>query len=116
MIGAGVFGAWTAFHLRRMGATVTLVDMYGPANSRATSGDETRGIRSSYGRESWVLWAKEAIKRWAEWDAEWSKPLKHRIFFPTGDIILRTAEDNMIRDSRAHLGQIRLQVRSAHAG
>jgi glycine/D-amino acid oxidase-like deaminating enzyme len=102
VIGAGVFGVWTAFHLRRMGASVTLVDMYGPGNSRATSGDETRGIRSSYGRESWVLWAKEAARRWGEWDAEWSKPLKHRIFFPTGDIILRAQEDGMIRESRAH--------------
>src|SRR5215510_11331798 len=36
VIGAGVFGVWTAFHLRRMGASVTLVDMYGPGNSRAT--------------------------------------------------------------------------------
>jgi glycine/D-amino acid oxidase-like deaminating enzyme len=102
VVGAGVFGVWTAFHLRRMGASVTLVDMYGPGNSRATSGDETRGIRSSYSRESWVLWAKEAIKRWSEWDAEWSKPLKHRIFFPTGDIVLRTQEDGMIRNSRAN--------------
>ena len=101
VIGAGAYGAWTAYYLRRMGASVTLVDMYGPGNSRATSGDETRGIRSSYSRESWVAWAKEAIKRWPQFDDEWAKPLKRRIYFPTGDIILRTAEDGMIRDSRA---------------
>jgi len=102
VIGAGAFGGWSAFHMRRMGASVMLVDAYGPGNSRSTSGDESRGIRSSYGsRESWVLWAKEAIKRWAAWDEEWSKPLKHRIFFPTGDIILRAQEDGMIRDSKA---------------
>src|SRR4051812_22768892 len=39
VIGAGVWGGWTALHLQRMGAKVTLVDAYGPANARATSGD-----------------------------------------------------------------------------
>lgn len=88
--------------MRRMGASVHMIDTYGPGNSRATSGDETRGIRSSYGtRESWVVWAKEAIKRWQQWDDEWAKPLKRRIYFPTGDIIMRAREDAMIRDSRA---------------
>jgi hypothetical protein len=51
VIGAGAFGSWTAFQLRRMSASVMLVDAYGPGNSRSTSGDETRGIRSSYGTE-----------------------------------------------------------------
>ncbi|HSL69454.1 MAG TPA: FAD-dependent oxidoreductase [Longimicrobiales bacterium] len=102
VIGAGAFGGWTAFHLRRMGASVMMVDAYGPGNSRATSGDETRGIRSSYGeRESWVLWAKEAIKRWQQWDEEWAKPLKRRLFFTTGDIIMRARPDAMITESRA---------------
>lgn len=102
VIGAGAFGGWTALHLQRMGAKVTLVDMYGPGNSRATSGDETRGVRSSYGeRESWVLWAKESIRRWQEWDEEWARPLRRKIFFPTGDIILRSSEDRMITESRA---------------
>ena len=31
------------------GANVTLVDAYGPGNARSTSGDESRGVRSSYG-------------------------------------------------------------------
>src|SRR5262245_32428320 len=44
IIGAGAFGGWTAWHLRSMGAHVTLVDTWGPGNSRATSGDETRGV------------------------------------------------------------------------
>ena len=49
VVGAGVWGTSTALELARRGARVTLLDQYGPANSRATSGDETRGIRSSYG-------------------------------------------------------------------
>lgn len=64
VIGAGAFGAWTALVLREGGARVTLLDVYGPGNSRATSGDETRQIRIGYGnREPYSRWAKEAIGR-----------------------------------------------------
>ncbi|MBA2702927.1 MAG: FAD-dependent oxidoreductase [Blastocatellia bacterium] len=41
VVGAGVFGAWTAYQLRRAGAKVLLIDAYGPANSRASSGGES---------------------------------------------------------------------------
>src|SRR6266513_4998835 len=74
VVGAGAFGGWTALNLQRIGARVTLVDMFGPGNSRSTSGDETRGVRSSYGDrtgglgELWMLWAREAMKRWIKFD------------------------------------------------
>lgn len=93
VVGAGAFGGWTAYWLRRMGAKVTLVDAYGPGNSRATSGDETRGVRSSYGdhpyADLWVPWAREAMSRWKSFDEEWSRPMKVRLFFTTGDLIFR---------------------------
>src|ERR1700747_2642444 len=37
VVGAGVFGAWTAWHLTRRGKRVLLLDAYGPANARASS-------------------------------------------------------------------------------
>ena len=40
VVGAGVFGAWTAHFLRRSGMSVALLDAYGPANSRAKMGLE----------------------------------------------------------------------------
>jgi sarcosine oxidase len=93
VIGAGVWGGWTALHLRQMGAKVTLVDAYGPANARATSGDETRGIRSSYGDrdagELWVQWAREGMKRWKAFDAEWSEDVRQSLWHTTGDLIMR---------------------------
>ena len=49
VIGAGVFGAWTAYQLRLSGASVLLIDAYGPGNSRASSGGESRMIRLGYG-------------------------------------------------------------------
>ncbi|MCA1572968.1 MAG: FAD-dependent oxidoreductase, partial [Acidobacteria bacterium] len=38
IVGAGVFGAWTAYLIRRTGASVILIDQYGAGNTRASSG------------------------------------------------------------------------------
>jgi glycine/D-amino acid oxidase-like deaminating enzyme len=100
VIGAGVWGSFTALNLQKMGAKVTLVDAYGPGNSRSTSGDETRGVRSSYGDktgalgELWMLWAREAIKRWIAFDDEWGREFRLNLFHTTGDLIMRTEWDN----------------------
>ena len=42
VIGAGVFGAWTAWHLAKRKLRVLLLDTYGPAHYRASSGGESR--------------------------------------------------------------------------
>jgi glycine/D-amino acid oxidase-like deaminating enzyme len=93
VVGAGAFGTWTALYLQRMGAAVQVVDQYGPANSRATSGGETRGVRSSYGDRphglQWGKWAVRAMQRWTEWDEEHQDDLLPRLFNQTGDVILR---------------------------
>jgi sarcosine oxidase len=105
VVGAGAFGGWTALNLQRMGAKVTLVDMFGPGNARSTSGDETRGVRTSYGDrphgELWMQWANQAITRWKEWDEEYAKPLRMRLFFTTGDLIMREAPENFTTQTRA---------------
>ena len=104
VVGAGAFGGWTALHLQRMGARVTLVDMYGAGNSRSTSGDESRGVRTSYGDrphgELWMQWANQAIQRWKQWDEEFSKPQKMRLFFPTGDLIMRADWEPFLTQTR----------------
>jgi hypothetical protein len=41
VVGAGAFGGWSALQLLRKGAKVTLLDAWGPGNSRASSGGET---------------------------------------------------------------------------
>ncbi|MBI4545873.1 MAG: FAD-dependent oxidoreductase [Gemmatimonadetes bacterium] len=106
VVGAGAWGGWTALHLRQMGAAVTLVDTWGPGNSRSTSGDETRGVRSSYGdrpepfRELWTRWAAEAIARWEVWDETWRRSWDHRLFTRTGDLILRGEWEPYLTDTR----------------
>jgi sarcosine oxidase len=101
VIGAGSFGAWTALNLRELGANVTLVDTYGPGNSKSTSGGETRGVRTAYGEnELWTSWASRAIDKWKEFDAEWGQPSELRLFFSAGDLIMREEEDNFLRTTQ----------------
>lgn len=106
VVGAGAFGAWTALELQRMGARVTLVDQYGPANSRATSGGETRGVRTSYGDRphglQWGRWAVRAIERWKAWDAEHASDLLPQLFFTTGDLILREEMQPFLEQTMAN--------------
>jgi sarcosine oxidase len=65
VIGAGTMGAWTALHARRGGRDVLLVDAYGAGHPRASSGDETRIIRSSHGADAYYTrWSRAAREAW----------------------------------------------------
>jgi glycine/D-amino acid oxidase-like deaminating enzyme len=65
--GAGVFGAWIAYTLHRAGYQVTLLDPYGPAHSRASSGGESRIIRCSYGAvEIYTRMAQRSLAVWSD--------------------------------------------------
>src|SRR5438445_13694560 len=67
VIGAGAFGGWTALHLQRAGAKVTLIDAWGPGNSRASSGGETRVIRSIYGGDpDYIRWVARSFELWRQ--------------------------------------------------
>ncbi len=63
--GAGVFGGWTALKLLRSGFEVVLIDMWGPGNSRSSSGGESRVIRSFYGSNK--NYFEMAVKSWDHW-------------------------------------------------
>ncbi len=80
VIGAGVFGAWTAHYLLRAGHKVILIDEYGPASSRASSGGESRIIRCAYGPdEVYTRMAKRSLALWSDFFAETRRNLLHRI-------------------------------------
>ena len=67
VIGAGAFGGWTALSLLRRGARVTLVDAWGPGNSRSSSGGETRVFRGTYGpNQPYTKMAARAVQLWKE--------------------------------------------------
>lgn len=79
VVGAGVFGAWTAYQLRRTGKRVILIDAHGPGNSRSSSGGESRIIRMGYGRdEIYTRSAWRSLQLWQELFAHTDEPLFHQ--------------------------------------
>jgi monomeric sarcosine oxidase len=90
VIGAGAFGGWTALYLLRGGAKVTLLDAWGPGNSRASSGGETRIIRGTYGpKAQYTHMAARALQLWKENEERWKQKLFHR----TGVLWMTTPDD-----------------------
>jgi glycine/D-amino acid oxidase-like deaminating enzyme len=80
VIGAGAFGGWTALHLLRQGVQVTLLDAWGPGNSRASSGGETRILRATYGPNSvYVQMVVRSLALWREHEKRWNRPLFRHI-------------------------------------
>ena len=78
VVGAGAFGGWTALYLLRQGFQVTLVDAWGAGNSRSSSGDETRVIRSTYGsNELYFDLNVRALELWKENQERFAKKLFH---------------------------------------
>ncbi len=100
VVGAGAFGGWTALYLLRHGARVTLVDAWGPGNSRASSGGETRIIRGSYGgNQPYTRMAARALQLWSEHERLWRRQFLHR----TGVLWMAHEDDSFERDSLAEL-------------
>ena len=67
VVGAGVFGAWTALQLARRDQSVLLIDAYGPGNAQSSSGGESRIIRMGYGAdELYTRWATRSLVQWTE--------------------------------------------------
>jgi len=96
VIGAGAFGGWTALYLLRGGARVTLVDAWGPGNSRASSGGETRIIRGAYGPDQpYTKLAGRALELWKLHEAQW----KRKFFFPIGVLWMAESDDAYERGS-----------------
>ncbi|MHB8412438.1 MAG: FAD-dependent oxidoreductase [Candidatus Acidiferrales bacterium] len=102
VIGAGVFGAWTAYRLARGGAKVLLADAYGAANSRASSSGESRIIRMGYGAdEIYTRWSKRALELWQGFDEQTGARLFHR----TGVLWLARENERIASDTLATLAK-----------
>ena len=80
VVGAGVFGVWTACHLHRAGRRVAVIDSIGPAHSGASSGGESRVTRCSYGaQELYADWACRSMAEWRALSERASLPLFHEM-------------------------------------
>ncbi len=107
VIGAGVFGAWTALHLQRMGAQVTLLDAWGAGHLRGTSCDESRVIRCGYGaRGFYSAWAWRALAQWKQFERD----AQQQFFVPSGVLWLCAEENDYARASQSVLRTLKIPV------
>src|SRR5262245_22679695 len=107
VVGAGAFGGWTALHLLRQGARVTLLDAWGPGNSRASSGGETRVIRATYGPDRiYVEMVARSLQLWRENELRWGLKLYRR----TGVLWMASENDSYEKASVPLLRDARLAV------
>ncbi|HET9804438.1 MAG TPA: FAD-dependent oxidoreductase [Candidatus Acidoferrum sp.] len=102
VIGAGVFGAWTALELARRGKRVALVEAYGVGHSRSSSGDESRIIRMGYGKdEIYTRWSQRSLAQWKELFAARGE----KLFYETGVLWLSGEEETRLNETRATLAR-----------
>lgn len=98
VVGAGVFGAWTAMKLLEAGRRVLLLDAYAPAHARASSGGESRMTRSAYGADE--VYARMALESLADWKAL-SARADLPLFHETGVLFFFQKSEAYFEDSLA---------------
>jgi glycine/D-amino acid oxidase-like deaminating enzyme len=75
---------------------VSLIDAWGPGNARASSGGETRVIRTIYGpTRRYVQMAARALTLWREWESGKSEQFYRR----TGVLWMVHADDSYVRQA-----------------
>lgn len=87
VVGAGVFGAWTAWNLQRQGQKVLLLDAWGAGHARSSSGGETRLIRTEYAANAlYTRWAWESLAEWHDLARRHESPIFQEVgalyFYP----------------------------------
>ncbi len=100
VIGAGVFGAWSAWHLARSGQKVVLFDAYGPSNARASSGGESRIIRMGYGSDE--IYTRSSQRSLMQWKSLFAGT-GQKLFHETGVLWLAGEDDSRVKQSMATL-------------
>jgi glycine/D-amino acid oxidase-like deaminating enzyme len=96
VVGAGVFGAWTAWYLRKAGQRVLLLDAFGAAHARASSGGESRLTRGTYGGdEVYTRFAFDSLPQW-----RWLSDLSGLpVFHPAGVLFFFPKREKYVDES-----------------
>jgi len=88
VVGAGAFGGWSAYHLKQQGANVSLLDAYGPGNSRSSSGGETRLIQVNNDNDVYIKSGIRAYELWKKLE----ETSGQQLVLPTGRLDMHTDE------------------------
>jgi len=103
VVGAGCFGAWSAWHLTRAGRRVLLLDAYGPGNTRSSSGGETRIIRMGYGADE--IYTRSSMRSLELWRSV-ARETEEALFRPTGVLWLAPPDHRPTLDTVAALARL----------
>ncbi len=104
VVGAGVFGCWTAHQLQRAGRRVALIDAYGPANARGSSGGQSRVIRMGYGdQEIYTRWSMRSLELWKALLAQAGRSTQ---FQPAGVLWMAREQDPLTTRTLETLGRL----------
>ncbi len=107
VVGAGVFGAWTATRLLEAGRSVLLVDAWGPAHARASSGGESRMTRAGYGAdEVYTRMAWDSLPEWRRLSERAGLPIFHQ----TGVLFFAPRVDDYFEQSIAVHRRLNLPI------
>ena len=101
VIGSGIWGACTAYHLNQAGADVDLYDMWGAGNSRSGSGGASRIIRLAYGDDK--IYTELTNNSFDFWE-KLSKESERKLYDECGMLWLVSQDDNSyITKSKKHI-------------
>ena len=98
----------------RGGPRVLLVDQYGPANARASSGGESRVIRMSYGPDE--IYTRFSWRSLAEVEALFGEVGRPELFQRTGVLWMTKGEDPNATASLARARGVADPPRAARRG
>jgi len=107
VVGAGVFGAWSAYQLRLAGLSVLLIDAYGPGNSRASSGGESRIIRLGYGSDE--IYSRSSQRSFMLWQ-QLFEHTDQQLFQKTGVLWLAREHDVYCEATLATLRRLNANI------
>ncbi|CAG0918542.1 unnamed protein product [Notodromas monacha] len=70
IVGAGILGSWTAYHLASRGKYVLLLDQFPLPHSRGSSMGQSRGIELASTDENWIPLLMESYPLWRQLEEE----------------------------------------------
>ncbi|XP_071448778.1 peroxisomal sarcosine oxidase-like [Hetaerina americana] len=84
VVGAGIEGSWTAYHLTKLGLKVLLLEQFTLPHTRGSSHGQTRITRFGYVEDFHAALMEEAYRKWSELEREAAETL----FVETGALYL----------------------------
>ncbi|HKQ98771.1 MAG TPA: FAD-dependent oxidoreductase [Candidatus Polarisedimenticolia bacterium] len=107
VVGAGVFGSWIAWTLRRAGKSVALLDAHGPGHARASSGGQTRVIRIGYGEQE--IYSRWSLRSLGLWKTLAKRPGCGDLFQKSGVLWLARGDNPLVTKTLATLKHLKVR-------